>query len=64
MTDELHRFDIKIVQEFDSKAQEQQETMNQAGVPHFFITQNQNDIKLQIFLFKIIQKLSKLKLPE
>lgn len=64
MTDELHRFDLKIVQEFDKKANEQQETMNQAGVFGFFPTSNQNDIKLQMYLFLIVQKLSKMKIPE
>lgn len=64
MNDELHRFDLKIVQEFDNKLNEQQETMNQAGVFGFFVSNNPNDIKLQSYLFSIIQKLSKMKIPD
>ncbi|CAF0945463.1 unnamed protein product [Brachionus calyciflorus] len=64
MTNELHRLDVKIIQDFDNKVLEQQETMNQAGVPNFFVTQNPNDIKMQMFLLKMIQKLSEIKMPE
>lgn len=64
MNDELHRLDVKIVQDFDNKVLEQQETMSQAGVPNFFATQNPNDLKMQIYVLKMIQKLSKMKLPE
>lgn len=64
VSDELHRFDLKIVNEMDNKLIEQQETMNQAGVHGFFRTDNPNEIKLQMYLFKFIQKLSKMKLPE
>lgn len=64
MNDELHRFDVKIVQDYDNKVLEQQETMSQAGVPNFFVTQNPSDIKMQMYVLKMIQKLSKMKLPE
>ncbi|RMZ97886.1 DGCR6L isoform X2 [Brachionus plicatilis] len=64
MNDELHRLDVKIVQDFDNKVLEQQETMNQAGVPYFFVTQNPNDLKMQMYVLKMIQKLSGMKMPE
>lgn len=64
MNDELYRFDVKIVQDFDNKVLEQQETMSQAGVPNFFVSQNPGDLKMQMYVLKMIQKLSQMKLPE
>jgi len=63
MTDELHRFDLKVINELDQKVSEQQETMSQAGVYGFQKTNQANEIKQQMFLFKFIQRLSQLKLP-
>lgn len=63
MNDELHRFDLKIVNEIDQKVLEQQETMLQAGVYGFYKTDKPVEIKLQMFLLKFIQILSRTKMP-
>ena len=63
MNDELHRFDLKIVNEMDQKVSEQQETMCQAGVYGFFKTNQANEIRQQMYLLEFIQRLSQIKLP-
>ena len=63
MNDELHRFDLKIINEMDQKVSEQQETMSQAGVYGFNKTSQPNEIRQQMFLFQFIQRLSQIKLP-
>ena len=64
MSDELHRFDVKILNEMDQKVSEQQETMSQAGVPGFFKTNTSDDITTQMHLFRFILSLSsKMQLP-
>ena len=60
MNDELHRFDLKILNEFDRKITEQQETLQKAGVYGFFISKNPKDIKIQMYLLSFIQRLSQL----
>jgi hypothetical protein len=63
MTDELHRFDLKIMNEFDSKVSEQQDTMNKVGIVGFNVTNNKDEIVLQMHLFSMIQRLYKMNLP-
>lgn len=62
MTDELHRFDMRIVAEWDGKVREQQETMNQAGVHGFFVTDDREEVTLQMHLLSFIVSLSKLQI--
>ena len=64
MNDELHKLDLKVINEMDRKVQEQQETMCQAGVHGFSQTNQPTEVKLQMYLFKFIQMLSKLKMPD
>jgi hypothetical protein len=59
IADELHRFDIKIVNEIDRKMEEQQEIMSQAGVPGFFVTKTKSDIQKQISILELIRKIKK-----
>jgi len=47
----------------DQKVEEQQETMSQAGVYGFYKTVQPTEVKIQMFLFKFIQRLSKMKMP-
>jgi alpha-acetolactate decarboxylase len=63
MKDELNRFDLKIQAEFDEKVIQQQEVMSRAGVPGFHVTNNADEIKLQIHVFDFIQRLSEIKIP-
>ena len=44
----------------DQKVNEQQEIMQKAGVFGFFQTTNSNEIKLQMYLFQLIQNLSQM----
>lgn len=60
MNDDLHRFDIRIVNEFDKKITEQQETLQKAGVYGFFPSKDQKDIKIQMYLLSFIQRLSEI----
>lgn len=60
MNDELHRFDLKILNEFDRKITEQQETLQKSGVYGFFISKNPKDIKIQMYLLSFIQRLSQI----
>ena len=60
MNDELHRFDIKLMNEMDKKLREQQETMNQAGVAGFRVTNDPDEIRVQMYLFEFILELAKL----
>ena len=63
MNDELKRFDIKVVNEFDQKVIEQQEMMKKAGVPGFYVTRDPVELKVQMYIFKFIQRLSGTKMP-
>jgi hypothetical protein len=63
MNDELHKFDVKVVNEMDSKVFEQQETMHQAGVYGFQRTSQPDDVRSQMYLLKFIQRLSKTNMP-
>ena len=58
--DELHRHDLKIINEIDLKVTEQQDIMQKAGVFGFFQTSNVSEVKLQMHLFQSIQKLSQM----
>lgn len=63
MNDDLHKFDLKVMNEMDNKVLEQQETMQQAGVYGFQRTTQPEDVRLQMYLLKFIQRLSKMKIP-
>lgn len=58
MNDELHRIDMKIINEFDTKLSEQQQTLNQAGVFGFVESKDPKEIKKQMFLLSFIRRLS------
>jgi len=59
MNEDLHRFDMKIVNEMDKKVTEQQETMHKAGVLCFFPSKDPQEVKVQMQLLNLIQNLSK-----
>ena len=60
MKSDLQKFDMRIIFYYDSKVQEQQETMNEAGVPGFFFSLDKNEIEFQKNLLKIIQDISQI----
>lgn len=55
--------DMKIIMQLDQKVSDQQVLMEKAGVPGFHVTNNQGDVRLQMYLFEFIFRLSEMKLP-
>lgn len=58
---ELKETDKKLVLHLDQKVKDQQSTLNLAGVPGFYETDNPKEIKIQMFLLDFILRLSRLK---
>ena len=56
--DDLKRKDMKVILELDQQVMDQQVTLERAGVPGFHVTNNPQDIQLQIHLLDFISKLS------
>lgn len=63
MNDELKRLDLKILNELDQKVIEQQDTMKKAGVPGFHITKEPFEVKMQMYIFEFVQRLSEMQMP-
>ncbi|GFG31371.1 hypothetical protein Cfor_09245 [Coptotermes formosanus] len=57
--EELKHTDMKLVLQLDQKVSDQQVTLEKAGVPGFFVTNNPLDVKLQMYLLDFILRLSK-----
>ena len=49
---------MKIILDLDQKVMEQQVTLEKAGVPGFHVTNNAQELKLQMYLLDFITKLS------
>ncbi len=58
LKEELKSMDQKIILELDQLVSDQQSTMQQADIPMFSVTNNPNEIQVQMHLLKFIQKLS------
>ena len=56
--DEVRSIDHRIILELDQMVTEQQSTLHQADLPLFSVSNNPNDIQLQIYLLKFITQLS------
>lgn len=52
---------MKIILELDQKVMEQQVTLEKAGVPGFHVTNNEADIRLQMYLLDFMLRLSQLR---
>ncbi|CAH1369229.1 unnamed protein product [Tenebrio molitor] len=61
--DELKQFDMGLVLQLDQKVADQQQVLEQAGVPGFFVTTNTIEIKVQMHLLDFMLRLSKMTLP-
>ena len=48
---------MKIILDLDQKVMDQQVTLEKAGVPGFFVTNNAQEIKMQMFLLEFIIRL-------
>lgn len=54
---ELKQFDSRCLLEIDQKVVVQQATLKSAGVPGFFVTENHQEIKLQMIILDLIKSL-------
>ncbi len=54
--EELKRKDMKIILELDQKVMDQQVTLERAGVPGFFVTNNPQEVRLQMYLLDFIMR--------
>eukprot|EP00092_Neocalanus_flemingeri_P051746 GFUD01060296.1.p1 GENE.GFUD01060296.1~~GFUD01060296.1.p1 ORF type:complete len:169 (-),score=72.57 GFUD01060296.1:40-546(-) len=55
--DELKQHDMKLVTQLDQKVSDQQVTLERAGVPGFFVTNNPTEVQVQMFLLEFIVKI-------
>jgi len=58
--DEKKKRDMKIILELDQKVMDQQSTLEKAGVPGFTVTNNSQEIRLQMYLLDFIIRLSQM----
>ena len=56
--EDLKRKDMKVILELDQQVMDQQVTLEKAGIPGFHVTNNPQDIQLQMYLLDFISKLS------
>ncbi|XP_034824568.1 gonadal protein gdl isoform X1 [Maniola hyperantus] len=61
--EELKQTDMKLVIQLDQKVSDQQDTLEKAGVPGFFVTNKPIEIKVQMYLLDFILRLSKMDIP-
>ncbi|ESO87096.1 hypothetical protein LOTGIDRAFT_210470 [Lottia gigantea] len=57
--DEVRKRDMKIILELDQKAMEQQNLLEKAGVPGFYVTNNKLEMRLQMYLLEFINRMSR-----
>ncbi|XP_055598429.1 gonadal protein gdl-like [Uranotaenia lowii] len=60
-TKNLKETDMKLVLHLDQKVKDQQSTLEKAGVPGFYVTDNPKEIKIQMYLLDFILRLGRLK---
>lgn len=60
-TKKLQETDMKLVLHLDQKVKDQQSTLEKAGVPGFYVTENPKELKIQMHLLDFILRLSRLK---
>ena len=52
--EELKQSDMRLVTQLDQKASDQQVTLERAGVPGFFVTNNPKEVQVQMYLFCLL----------
>lgn len=57
MNDEIKKVDCKIIDELDQCRSDQVKTLENANVPHFFYTDKQIEIKLQMYILDFILRI-------
>ncbi|XP_046564991.1 LOW QUALITY PROTEIN: protein DGCR6-like [Haliotis rubra] len=60
---ELKKKDMKVILDLDQKVMDQQVMLEKAGVPGFFVTNNRQEIRLQMYLLEFILRLSRMNIP-
>lgn len=63
LEEELKRKDMKIILELDQKVFDQQNLLQQAGIPGFCVTNNPQEIQLQMLMLKFIVRLGEMSVP-
>ncbi|XP_044752709.1 gonadal protein gdl [Coccinella septempunctata] len=61
--EELKIFDMNLVLQLDEKVKDQQQLLEQAGVPGFYVTANPVELKVQMFLLDFMLRLSRMSIP-
>jgi hypothetical protein len=61
--EEVKKKDMKVIMDLDQKVMDQQVMLERAGVPGFFVTNNKQDIRLQMYLLEFINRLRYMDLP-
>ncbi|XP_048240032.1 protein DGCR6-like [Haliotis rufescens] len=61
--EELKKKDMKVILDLDQKVMDQQVMLEKAGVPGFFVTNNRQEIRLQMYLLEFILRLSRMNMP-
>ncbi|KAI8773016.1 protein DGCR6-like isoform X1 [Biomphalaria glabrata] len=56
--EEMKKRDAKIILELDQKLMDQQSMLEKAGVPGFYVTNNRQDVRLQMYLLEFITRLA------
>lgn len=57
----LRETDMRLVLHLDQKVKDQQATLEKAGVPGFYVTDNAKENKIQMHLLDFILRLSRMK---
>ena len=55
--EELKQSDMRLVTQLDQKASDQQVTLERAGVPGFFVTNNPKEVQVQMYLLDFIVRI-------
>lgn len=59
----LKQFDMSLVLQLDQKVADQQQILEQAGVPGFYVTTSALEVKVQMHLLDFILRLSSMTIP-
>lgn len=59
----LKQFDMSLVLQLDQKVSDQQQILEQAGVPGFYVTTNALEVKVQMHLLDFVLRLSSMTMP-
>jgi len=57
-SEEVKRADMKIILALDQKVMDQQSLLEKAGIPGFVVTNDPQEIRLQMYLLDFITRLS------